>query len=226
MANLVSRDPAPADYQGGLANPPSIEGLNTIGANDAIYADERILHRQPIGDEEWAEATRSTDWPFYWDGWAEHHGQTHAPDFFKLGLNWVMSQRAFDIFKSFGCLEYCQIVELDPVIGGEDLDMPDYWYVHVKDRIPAIDVEASEDIELSETAIKYGGIGYQIKKSAPFEKPRVAVKKSIMGDRHCWFERLTLTGHNLFVSNALRDVWLMAGCGPIYYRQCTLVDDR
>ncbi len=226
MASIMWGEPGPKEYQR-EPNPPQVPGLNTIGEGGDIYTDERILHRQPIADEEWAEATRSTDWTNYWDGWAEHHGQPNrAPDFFTLGLNWVMSQRAFDIFKSFCCLEYCQIVELDPVIGPEWLDNVDYWYVHVKDRVPAIDVEESDDIELSEAAIKYGGIGYQIKECAPFENPRVAVKKSVIGDRHCWFEKLTLTGHNLFVSDALRNAWLMAGCGTIYFRQCTLVDDR
>ena len=221
MANIVSRTPGQVAYRDG-ATPLEVEALAPYGCHDSddnIYTDDRILFRQPIGDDEWAATWRTTEW-------IDYTGATPAPDFFILGKNWVMSQRAFDIFKSFGCLEYCQIVELDPIVGAECVENVDYWYVHVKDRIPAIDVEASADLEPSEAAIKYGGNGFSTKKSATFEQPQIAIKASVVGDRHCWFEKLTVTGHNMFVSDALRDAWLEAGCGPIYFRQCQLVDDR
>ena len=225
MANIVSEAPGPADYKGGAASPPSVSSLGTYGESDAdcdIYGDERIMSRQPIGNDEWAAAWRTTDWPNYWDGWAEHHGQTSVPDFFKLGYNWVMSQCAFDIFKSFGCLEYCQIVEFDPIVGAECLDGIDCWYVHVKDQIPAVDTIASQDLEQSDLSKRLDTATRHVSKSADFQAPQIAIKKSVVGNRHCWHDEAFMDGA-LFVSDELRDAWIAAGCGPIYFRQCELV---
>ena len=214
MANIICRELGRFDAE----NKPHAPLAYAVGERSQIYRDHRVLVHQPIADEEWATASKTVQ--------TEWHDDS-APDFIKMHNGWMLSQRAFDIFKSFGCLEYCQIVELDPLLvdGSNALDMTDYWYVHVKDQIPAVDIAVSSDLELTEIAKEMGTQTSGIRDGAPFDNLNIKIRQSIVGDRHCWKDSVFIDGA-LFVSDALRDAWTQAGCGPIYYRQCEMVDDR
>ena len=218
MANIISTSPGPADCRRD-PKAPYMPTARAIGENTELYRDERILKHEPISDHEWTNVSKNIQTGWHYD---------YAPDFMTMHNGWVLSQRAFEIFKSFDCLDHCQVVELDPplAIESDGLDMTDYWYVHVKDKISAIDLRASEDLEPWEMTEKLGGDGLQLSKSAPFERLQIAIRMSVTRTRHCWFDTLSIVGADMFVTDALRDAWIEAGCGPIYFRQCQIIDDR